>query len=838
MFRTALRNVLAHKARLLMTLLAVMLGVAFVSGTLVFTDSLASAYRDQAAKSYAHVDVEVRAYADSSGKNPGLSRKTFDEIARLDGVADAVGRFYGGASVADKDGGLIGSAASNLGGNFAPGKDGKDGLYVFTDGSGPTKAGQIALDNASASKGGFDVGDTVRVAVKGPAKTYKLSGIFTTEDSAVAGGGSLVLFDTPVAQRLYIRPGVYQAITVTAAPGASDSELAAAIGNLLPDYADAQTGQRLAARDASSAAGDAKMLNTMLLVFAGVALFVSVFLIANTFTMLAAQRTRELALLRAVGASRKQVTRSVLVEAMVVGAVAAAAGLGLGVATAAVLRSTIGGLGGEIPDGPLIVTSSTALVAVLVGVLVTMLAAWLPARRAAKIPPIAAIGSAHLPATTKSLVLRNSLGGIITLLGAAAAVAGAGSGGSGGAALVGLGAFLALVGVIVLIPLLSRPAIAVVRPLLRRGFGVSGQLAGQNAVRNPRRTGATASALAIGLTLVTALTVLGVTLGQSVDRMTTDIVRADYMVTADGGDGLDASTVAALRKAEGVRAVSQEQPASMQVGDSEQQVTGVTPADFEKAMHLTVVSGSLDTLAKGQIAVAEDVARAHGWKAGDALPVTWDDSKSGKLTVGAVFESNTVVSPVVVSTDLLEPHEAKTVISRIYVKTDGSTTEKALLDALAGNPAIKVGDQQDIRNQFGGFLSTVLNVMYGLLAISLVIAVLGVVNTLAMSVFERRREIGMLRAIGLDWPGVKRMIRLEAVVISLFGAAVGIGLGAFLGGAVGQAMKADIPGYALVLPWGRFALFLALAGLVGTLAAMWPARSATRLNMLTAIKSE
>ncbi|WDV56549.1 FtsX-like permease family protein [Streptomyces coeruleorubidus] len=840
MLRTALRNILTHKARLLMTLLAVMLGVAFVSGSLVFTDTLANAYRNQAAKGYAHVDVEVRAYASGSGENPGLSRKALDEIAGLDGVAEAAGRVYGDASVADKDGRLLGSALSNAGANFAPGKDGKDGLYVFPDGSGPTEAGQVALDKASAAQGGYHVGDTVRVATKGPAKTYTLSGIFTTEDSAVADGGSLVLFDTPVAQRLYLKPGRYQTVTVTAAPGASNTELAATIGKLLPDYAEAQTGRQLANREADLAEADASNLNSMLLAFAAVALVVSVFLIANTFTMLAAQRTRELALLRAVGASRKQVTRSVLAEAMVLGALASVAGLALGAGATVVLRSTIGGLGGELPDGPVTVTSTTVIVAFAVGVLVTMLAAWLPARRAAKIPPVAAMSSVHLPATTKSLVLRNSLGGLLTLLGVAVSVQGGRAGGSGGGALVGLGAILALAGVMLLIPLLSRPAVAAVRPLLR-AVGIEGTLAGQNAVRNPRRTGATASALTIGLTLVTALTMLGVTLGQAVDKMTTDIVKADYMVTAVGGSGLDASAVAALRKAEGVNAVSQEQPASMRLGGSLQPVSGVTPADFQRAIHLTTVSGSLGTFARGQIAVADDIARSNGWKTGDSVPVTYDDAKSGKLTVGAVFERNTVVSPVVVSTDVLEPHEAESVISRIYVKTDGgesAANKRAVVDALAGNPAIEIGDRQDIRAEFGGFISTALNVMYGLLAMSLVIAVLGIVNTLAMSVFERQREIGMLRATGLDRRRVKRMIRLEAVVISVFGAAIGLGLGAFLGWAVGETVASSVPGYALVLPWGRFALSLLLAALVGTLAAMWPARSAARLNMLTAIKSE
>ncbi|ELP66777.1 ABC transporter permease [Streptomyces turgidiscabies] len=837
MFRTALRNVLAHKARLLMTLLAVILGVAFVSGTLIFSDTYKSAYGSQAAKSYAHVDVQVVENTDYSGENTGISRKTFDEIARLDGVADAAGRVEGSASVADRDGGLISAGMFNAGANFAPGKSGKDRLYEFTDGSGPTEPGQVALDKRAAEKGGYRVGDTVPVALTGPAKTYRLSGIFTTENTSVAQGGSLVLFDTPVAQRLYLRPGVYESVTVTAAPGVSSSELAATVRKVLPDSATAKTGRQLADEEAKRAAADALTLGTLLLAFAGVALFVSVFLIANTFTMLAAQRTRELALLRAVGASRRQVTRSVLTEAMAVGVVASAAGLGLGAAIAATARSVADFGGGKIPDGPLAVTSTTVLVAVVVGVLVTMVAAWLPARRAAKIPPVAAIGSAHLPATTKSLVLRNTLGGIVTLLGAAIVVAGAGAGGSRGAKIVGLGAFFAVIGVIVLIPLLSRPVIAAVRPLLRRGFGISGKLAGQNAVRSPRRTGATASALAIGLTLVSGLTVLGATLGQSADRITGDIVKADYMVM-DDGTGLDASAVAALRKVGGVSAVSQEQGGLMTVGRSMQQVSGVTAADFPKTIHLTVVSGSLDTLTKGQMAVADDVARSNGWKTGDTLPVGYEDSERGRLTVGAIFESNTVVSPVVVSTDVLKPHQDESRILWIYVKTDGSTKAKALADAVAAHPGATVGDRQVIRDHFNGDVDTTVNILYGLLAISLVIAVLGVVNTLAMSVFERQREVGMLRAVGLDRQGVTRMIQLESVVISLFGALIGLALGAFLGWAVCEATKADIPGYMLVLPWDRFGLFLLLAALVGLLAALWPARSAARLNMLTAIKAE
>ncbi|WP_406401831.1 ABC transporter permease [Streptomyces sp. NBC_00879] len=845
MFRTALRNVLAHKARLLMTVLAVMLGVAFVSGTLVFTDTLGNAYRNQSAKSYDNVAVAVTTYADQN--DPGIDAKTLEKIRGLEGVAGATGRVSGFAGVADQDGKLIGNGWSNTGANFAPGKDGKDPAYTFTGGSGPQQDSQIALDEDSADKGKYRVGDTVRVAGNGPAKEYTLSGVFTTEDGAVNAGGSLVLFNTPVAQKLYLRPGHFKDVTIAAAAGASDQKILDAVKPLLPKDGRAQTGKALADQQAREIEQGLSNLNTMLLAFAAIALFVGIFLIANTFTMLVAQRTRELALMRAVGASRRQVKRSVMLEALVVGTLASVIGFVLGIGLATALRSAMTSFGAKVPAGPLVISPTAVIAALAVGVLVTVLAAWLPARRAAKIPPVAAMGSAHLPATTKSLVVRNSIGSVIMLAGMAAIFAGAAMGKDDGRMMIGGGAFLALIGIIVVIPLLSRPVIALARPLLDRVFGVSGKLAGQNAVRNPRRTGATASALSIGLTLVTGLTVIGVTLGQAIDKTTTDNIRADYMVTMAGGGGLDKSALTALEKAKGVSAVSANQATSLQIKDEYHSVSAVTPGDVEKVFALKPVSGSMSTLGKGQIAVAEKTAKSNGWKAGDTLPVKFGDhSEGGKaetrnLTVGAVYQDNEFLSPVLVPTSLIAPFETKPYIPEIWVKMDGGASEaneQALLDALGNSPAMSVMDRQDIRNMFGGMINTMLNIMYGLLAMALIIAVLGVINTLAMSVFERQQEIGMLRAIGLDRRKVKRMIRLEAVVISLFGAVIGIGLGSFLAWALGETLKSEIPEYTLVVPWDRIGIFLLLAGVVGVLAAMWPARSAAKLNMLTAIKTE
>jgi putative ABC transport system permease protein len=842
MFRTALRNVLAHKARLLMTVLAVMLGVAFVSGTLVFTDTLSSAFRNQSAKSYDNVAVAVTSYADANDaeQEPGLSQRTVDRIGKLDGVASVTGRVDGFAGVADPDGKLIGVGWSNKGANFAPGKDGKDPAYVFTEGSGPVRDDQIALDKDTAAKGRYEVGEKVRVATNGPVREFTLAGVFTTDDGAVSAGGSLVLFDTSVAQALYLKPGYYTNVTVTAAPGADDTRILAAVKPLIPESAQAQTGAALADEQAKSIEEAMSGLNQMLLGFAGIALFVGVFLISNTFTMLVAQRTKELALMRAVGASRKQITRSVLAEAGVVGLIASVVGFALGIGLAAGLRSGMAAFGMKVPEGSLVIGTTPLLAALGVGVLITMFAAWLPGRRAAKIPPVAAMSSVHAIATTKSLVVRNSIGGFLTAAGAALIVAGAAAGSDGRWTIAG-GAFLALVGVIVLIPLLSRPVIALVRPLIVRAFGVSGKLAAQNAVRNPRRTGATASALAIGLTLVTGLSVLGVTVGTALDKMTTDQIKADYMVVMAGGGDLDKSALTALEKAPGVAAVSPQQAAYLQVKDEYVSASAITPGDIERVLKVEVVNGSLDTLGKGRIAVAEKTADKQGWKVGDTLPVVFGDEKKGSLTVGAVYKDTEFLSPVLVDTKVVAPHEAKPYIPQIFVTMDGGQTaanEKALVDALGDNPAINVMDKQDIRDEFGGMINMMLNIMYGLLAMALIIAVLGVVNTLAMSVFERQQEIGMLRAIGLDRRRVKRMVRLEAVVISVFGAVVGIGLGSFLGWAIGQTIKSELPGYALVIPWDRIGIFLVLAALVGVLAAMWPARSAARLNMLNAIKAE
>ncbi|WP_055490253.1 ABC transporter permease [Streptomyces sp. TP-A0356] len=842
MFRTALRNVLAHKARLLMTVLAVMLGVAFVSGTLVFTNTISDAYQKSSAKGFDQVDVAIRPEGrkdtgDTVGREPKLTQALLAKAAKARGADTAIGVVSGFTAIADKDGKLIGNGFQSQGGNYWGTKDPR---YPIVSGHAPQGLNQVLIDSRTAKRGGYKVGDTVRLSIDGPVLAPEITGIFTTDDGNVAAGGSLALFDTATAQRLFHKAGSYDEIDVKAASGTSQIALRNALDEILPkDTASTITGQQLADDQAKRIADATSSMRTALLVFAGIALFVGTFIIANTFTMLVAQRTKELALLRAVGASRRQVTRSVLIEAFVVGAVAAVTGLLAGIGIGAGLRSLVGSLGGSVPDGPLVITPGTVAAALAVGILITMLAAWLPGRRAAKIPPVAAMSSVHAKATTKSLVVRNTIGALFASAGVATVVYATTLNSTDGQAPMGIGAALLVIGVFVLTPLLSRPLIAAAAPALRV-FGIAGKLARQNSVRNPRRTAATASALMIGLTLITGLTVMAGSLQTAIDKMASSAIRADYVVSMANRNPLSPDVEKTLKSAAGVTATSPLRNAPARIDGQTEYLTGVDGATIGKLTNLTLVNGTFQ-VGGTRVVVDDDTAKSHHWTAGSRLTVSYEDGKKQQLTVAGVYHGTEMMRGIMLDNATLSPHQSDLSDMQVMVKTSGGATASAkstLEKALGDNPAIKVQDKQDISNSIAQNFTLMLNMLYGLLAMAVIVAVLGVINTLAMSVFERSQEIGMLRAIGLDRKGIKRMVRLESLVISLFGGVLGIGLGVFFGWAAGQLLGTKLATYELVLPWARMAVFLLLAGTVGVLAALWPARRAARLNMLTAIKSE
>ncbi|TMU94193.1 ABC transporter permease [Streptomyces sp. DASNCL29] len=849
MLRTALRNVLAHKARLLMTVLAVMLGVAFVAGTLVFTNTISDAYQKSSQKGFKGVDVAISPdKKDDDSANPGdaprLSQRLLDQASKVPGATSAFGVVKGSSALADKKGDLLGSGFSNLGGNYYPGSGGKDPRYNMTEGRAPKAAGEIALDSRTAERGHYKAGDSIRVSVDGPVRTEKVVGVFTTDDGNVAAGGTLALYDTATAQKLFGKPGQFDEIDVKAAAGTSQSTLKSSIDKILPEQAKATTAKKLAKDQAKAIEEGMSSMQTAMLVFAGIALFVGIFIIVNTFSMLVAQRTRELALMRAVGATRRQVTRSVLIEATVVGAVAAVVGLAAGVGIGAVLRSVLNSTGANVPDGPLIVAPTTVLASVVVGVVVTVLSAWLPGRRAAKIPPVAAMNSVHAAPTTRGLVLRNTIGSILAAAGAALVVAGAGMGDDGQGPMA-FGAAAMVIGIFVLTPLLSRPLIAAAGPVLRI-FGMPGKLARQNAVRNPRRTAATASALMVGLTLITGMTVIAGSMQKGIDKMAADGLRSDYVVSmggggATGGRPLSPEVSKTLAKLPEVSTISPLRTSPARIAGDSDSLTGVDPKAIKDLVNVDFTEGSFAALGGTKALIDDKIADEHHWKVGSTIPVTYEDGRSGKLTVGGVYEGNQMIRGVMVDNATVTPHMTTVADFQVMLKTKGGATEnnKDLLKKTLGeNPAIKIQNKQDISDEIASAFTLMLNMLYGLLAMAVIVAVLGVINTLAMSVFERSKEIGMLRAIGLDRGGVKRMVRLESLVISLFGGVLGLGLGVFFGWAAGELIATALPSYELVLPWARMGLFLLMAALVGIIAALWPARRASKLNMLAAIKAE
>ncbi|MFI7012103.1 ABC transporter permease [Streptomyces sp. NPDC050145] len=843
MFRTSLRSVLAHKARLMMTVLAVMLGVAFVSGTLVFTNTISGALEKSSAKGFDHVDVALTpgataAKGDQVGKPVKLTDATLKKAEKVPGAASAYGVVSGYAAVADQDGKLVGNGFSTQGGNYWGEKDSR---YPFKAGKAPHGANQVALDAETARRAGYKVGDQVRMSVDGPVLTPTLTGVFTTDDGNVAAGGSLALFDTATAQQLFHKSGAYDEIDVKAAAGTGQEQLKRNLDTALDGAAvHTDTARQLADDQAEVISSSMSSMKTMLLVFAGIALFVGIFIIANTFTMLVAQRTKELALMRAVGASRRQVTRSVLIEAFFVGAAAAVTGLVVGIGIGAGMRSLMDRTGAIIPDGPLVVSVGTVVASLLVGVVITMLAAWLPGRRAAKIPPVAAMNAVHAAPTAKSLVLRNTLGALVSAAGVTAVLAATTMSGDSGQLPMGAGAGLLVIGVFILTPLLSRPLIAAAAPVLRV-FGVSGKLARLNSVRNPRRTAATASALMIGLTLITGLTVIAGSVQSAIDKMAADSLKADYVVSMANGNFLSPEVLKTLEKTDGVTATSGLSNSPSRIDGTTEYLTGVDGRTITKLADLPVRDGRF-TVGGTDVVVDHDTAKDHGWKAGSAFSVAYEDGKKQRLTVAGVYEGNEMMRGIMLDAPTLNPHMTDGASDmQVMLKTAGGpsdATKDKLTKALGENPAVKIQDRQDLSNEIAQMFTLMLNMLYGLLAMAVIVAVLGVINTLAMSVFERQQEIGMLRAIGLDRKGIKRMVRLESLVISLFGGVLGIGLGVFFGWAAGQLIGNSMSTYALVLPWGRMGLFLALAAVVGILAALWPARRAARLNMLTAIKSE
>ncbi|GIL36631.1 ABC transporter permease [Phycicoccus sp. DTK01] len=853
MLRATLRGILAHKVRLLLSGVAVVLGVAFVAGSYVFTDTLDRAFTGLT--SGAVGDVIVRpGSADESGGGGGplgaAAVRTVPEdlvstLAGVPGAARADGRVTTfGTFVVDRQGKLVGGGGPpGIGVSYSsgPAANGTPSATLVS-GRFPAAAGEIVLDATSAQRSGWRLGDTVPLLTAGAQPRIEATLVGTAEfGGSSLVGASVVMFDARQAQQLFLDGGTgWSTVWVTAAAGTTQDQLLRSVQAVLPEGFRADTGDATSARAATRIDEALSFVTTFLLVFAGVALTVGAFLIVNTFSILVAQRSRELALLRAIGASRRQVARSVLVEAGIVGFVGSALGVGLGVLLAIGIRAVFGRVGLDLGSTPLVLEGRTIVVALAVGVLVTVVSAYLPARRAGRVPPVAAMRDDAVLAEG-GLRWRVAVGAMLLLAGVVGIVGGLLGWGSEPTYVLGVGTFGVLVGTALLSPVLGRPVLGVLGALYRRAFGAVGRMAEQNARRNPRRTGATASALMIGVSLVTLMSVLGASAKASLDKSLAEDIVADYVVSSVVGQGFSAAITDAVEKVPGVEEVVRVRGARLEVAGDREFATGVDPAGVVRVARPDVTAGSLEALRDGDVALSTSQAADLGLTVGDAVTTTFAGAKVEGRVV-ATYEPDAVLQSDVTLTlgtfdELGVPPTDRTAFVVAQPGTDRPALKKALDATVADLPLVGVADQAEFAAEQRKPIDQLLFIVYALLGLAVVIAVLGIVNTLALSVVERVREIGLLRAVGLSRRQLRTMLRLESVAIAVLGAVLGVVLGLVFAVAL-QRSLADDGIDVLSVPWLQLVGFVALAAVVGVLAAVWPGRRAARLDVLRAIATE
>lgn len=834
MLHATFASLLARKLRLLLSAASIVLGVSFVAGALVLTDSLGRAFDDLFSSVGANVAADVRGTTTRAGsfqtgddaRRP-VPVSTLGTVRGVDGVAEAQPGVTGIAELVGRDGEVVGSGgAPTFGLNWVDSP--ALGVGHLVSGRAPRGGDEIVVNRSLAEDAGYSVGDTAGVLTDAPEKAYRIVGIaeFAGGQGSL-GGATNVFFDTATAQRVFGRSGSYDEITVAAESGVTQAELTRRVRGVLPAGVEAITGKAYADEQAGDVKDGLAFFTVFLLIFAAIALFVGAFIIVNTFSMLVAQRTRELALMRALGASRGQVTRSVLLEAVVVGLISSVLGLAAGIGVAKLLTAVFEAAGAQFPSGPTVVAVRTVVVSFVVGVLVTSLAALLPARRASKVPPIAAMREAATP--DRSLT-RQTLAGSVLLVAGAAAMAG-GLRGSG-LWLLGIGVLIAFIGVTLLSPLISRPVVGAIGALFARSM--PGRLGRQNAVRNPRRTASTAAALMVGLALISAVSVLGASLKSSAGKVVNGAITADVLLNVQGPGFPDAVVTAAARTS-GVAAAVPVKGDGASVDGKTVFVTALTPDALGPQVSLARTSGSAQ-LGADTLLMGEKAAKDRGFEVGDRVPVRYAKG-SATLTLGGTYATNQLVGDYLVSTAQAHNFSSQRNLAGLVSLSDGASEDQvrpALERAVAAYPNVEVEDRAEFVGEAEDQVDQVVTLISILLLLSVVIAILGVVNTLALSVIERTRELGLLRAIGMSRRQVRRMVRVESVVISVFGGLLGLVVGAVFGVALQRALV-DQGVTALAFPVGTLLIYLAVAAAAGVAAAWLPARRASRLDVLAAV---
>ena len=841
MFRLSLKMTLARKGRLLLTSLAIILGTSFLSGTTIFSDTINSTFDRLFTDVFRDVDAYVRS-TDSVDTGFGEQRapsavSALETILKVKGVSAAVGDMQSYARVIDKDGKPIGQdqGPPTFGGIAS---ESMAGLWSVEDGRLAVGPKEMMLDRETAEKGKFEIGDTVRVNALSGTREFTLVGIANYGDVSSPGGATFALFDQPTASEFLLKPGFVDAFLIKGDGTLSDEELAKAIDAALPADAKLETltGAEITEETTSQIKTVLGFFTTFLTAFSYIALGIGCFVIYNVFSITAAQRQRESALLRAIGASRRQVTVSLLVEALIVGVLGSIIGFVAGIGLSRALSALLNAIGLEIPTSGLTIETGAITRTVLIGTVITILSAILPALRSGRVPPVAAMRDTALD-TVQKLTRRVAIGLVLISAGAVGLFAAMND---APVAILGLGVLGVFAGVLVIGPALSKPVAVLLGKPVATLRGVTGAMSQQNAARNPKRTARTAAPVLIGVALVTAFTALAASIKSEIRESIGSSFRGDYALSVNsrGFGGIPISItdqltqLAEIDQATGVGFIA------AKVGDESPFVLVFNPKTADGLYDLEMVEGTQKGLTKNEILVEADKALDKNLSVGSRVQVTLVDGRSMQLTVAGTYTD--AYGNYAVSRELFEGSNTPLFDSFVYIKTaEGVSDESARTAISAVSEDLGIGKLES-RDEYidtqAGQVDQFLALIYGLLFLSVIIAIVGIIITLLLSVFERRREIGLLRAVGMTRSQVRTMVRWESVITSLFGAVTGVVLGILTGIVIVVSLN-DSGFSAFTLPIANTIVILVGAFVVGVIAAVFPAWRATRTEIISAIAS-
>lgn len=840
MFKLGLRSVLAHRLRFVLCTVAVTLGIAFAGGAMVFTDTLSHALKKNFAVSTADITVTPSSPIETGSDRPATFQAGLaDRIAAVPGVASAASQLLvSDVEILTPDGKPLENFGLTSFGASWP-RDARTAPFKLVAGAPPAGRNELALDESTASRAGYNLGDQVKIVTPTQAVTATLTATTTPVAAGAAAGAPLVSFDGATAQFMLLGQAGWTSVNVALQPGSDADAVSKAIAKSIGDSVKVRTAEQVSAdgkHDLDTTFGG---FSTVLVVFACLALFVGTFLIVNTFAMVVAQRSRELAMLRAIGASRGQVTGTVVAESLVIGILGSTLGLLIGIGVAVGIRFTYQILHLRIPTASLQVTPATIIVCYVIGIGVTVAAAAPAARRAGKLPPIAAMRD-DVTVPERSLLTRILIGGFVLLMAVLLYAIGLNAGGLPGVVLITLGVGIGVIAIVMLSPLLSRYVVrALMYPFGRTAPVTLGR---RNAERNPRRTSATASALMISVSLICGLMVIAASAKASINQSITDALGTSAILITSGGVPTFSTQVGdRTAKVPGVQSVHRVRQESAQVAKTSVRVSGVSDGTLDGPITTTFDAGSAAALGSGQAVLPRNLATTLGLTVGKTFDLTTSNGKH-RLTVGGILAPNRQLNAVLLSLPTYQAIGGAATDNLLYVEVaQGNQVPQVragILDQLKKDyPSIAVRDQQAYAATAREPVNGVLAVLGFLLALAILIALLGIVNTLALGVVERTREIGLLRAIGMDRPQLSRMLRVESIAITLLGALLGVLIGVVFAASVQSAMVdnglavRDIPVLQLVIA-------VVVAALFAVLAAVWPSRRAARLDVLRAIASE